>query len=86
MGGRRRGRHTKLQLAGPNSLGGILDQLGSKVSLHTANHVMIWGFASFRNDAEGVVLHDGCARDAAEETLLHASVEAQDSDAGGGLR
>jgi hypothetical protein len=78
-------RLTKLELTGPERLGGILDQATGEVALHTANHVVNAGLAAFADQAEGVILHDGGPADAAEQTLLHAALELDDGDLRGGL-
>jgi hypothetical protein len=45
---------------------------------------VVCGLATCAYDAEGVVFHDGRAADATEETLLHATLEAEDGDFRGG--
>ena len=44
---------------------------------------MVLGVGALRNDAEGVVLHDAGTGDTCQETLLHATPEANDGDLGG---
>jgi hypothetical protein len=42
-------------------------------------------FAALADETKGVVLHNGGAANAAQEALLHATVEAEDCYFGGGL-
>jgi hypothetical protein len=76
------GLHTKLELTCPYCLGWVSDEAFGEVALHTADHVVVCRLATLADDAEGVVLHDRCATDAAQKTLLHAALEAEDCDFG----
>jgi hypothetical protein len=78
------GKHTELEFSGPYCLGWVGDEVFGKVALDTADHVVVGGLATCADDAKGVVLHDGCATDAAQEPLLHTALEAKDSDFGRG--
>jgi hypothetical protein len=71
---------TELELTGPYCLGWVGDEVLGEVALDTADHVVVRCLAALADDAEGVVLHDGGAADAAEKTLLHAALEAEDCD------
>ena len=73
---------TELELTCPDGLGRVGDEILGEVALHTANHIVMCRLATLADDAEGVVLHDGCAADAAQKTLLHAAFEAKHCDFG----
>jgi hypothetical protein len=45
---------------------------------------MMFGFSALADDAKGVILHDRGATNAAQETLLHATVELEDGYLGRG--
>ena len=76
---------TELELPRPHRLGRVRDDPLRKVALHAADHVMCARLPAFADDTEGVVLHDGRAADAAQQTLLHAAVKLEDRHFGRGL-
>jgi len=82
---KRAGKHTELELARPHGPRRVLDQIACEIALHAANHVVAARLAALADDTEGVVLHDGCTADSTEEALLHAALELEDRDLGGGL-
>lgn len=55
--------HTELELSCPYSLWWVGDEVFGEVSLNATNHIMMSSIASFADDAESVVLHDGRATD-----------------------
>jgi hypothetical protein len=72
--------HTEFELASPHGFGRVHNEVLGEVALDAADHVVVWGLATCAYDAECVVFHDRSAADAAEETLLHAALEAEDGD------
>jgi predicted short-subunit dehydrogenase-like oxidoreductase (DUF2520 family) len=56
---------TELEFTSPYCLGWVGDEVLGEVALDTADHVVVRCLAALAYDAEGVVLHDGCAADAA---------------------
>jgi hypothetical protein len=78
------GRRTKFEFARPYGLGWVGDKVLGEVALDATDHVVVCGFAAGAYDAESVVLHDGCAADATQETLLHAALELDDGHLGRG--
>jgi hypothetical protein len=79
-----KGERTEFEFARPHGFRRVRDEVLGEVALHAADHVVVRGFAAGAYDAEGVVLHDRCAANAAEETLLHASLEFDDGYLGRG--
>jgi len=74
------GDTSEFQLSGPECAWWVIDEAASKVTLDTTNHVVVFGVGAFTDDTEGMVLHDARPGDTSEETLLHATFEANDSD------
>jgi hypothetical protein len=74
--------HTEFEFASPHGLGRVRNEVFGEVALDAADHVVVCGLATCAYDAECVIFHDGGAADAAEETLLHTALEAEDSDFG----
>jgi AhpD family alkylhydroperoxidase len=64
----------------------VADKASGEIALNTTNEVVVFGVATFRDDAECVVFHHRGARDASEETLLHAAFEAKDRNLRGRLQ
>ena len=59
------------------------NETASPVALYTGNDVVRIRLDTLRNDTETVVLHDGAAANAAEQTLLDTLLEFDDRDLGG---
>lgn len=60
----------------------VLNQPFGKVTLNTANQVVVRSVNGQTDNAESVIFLDGRSGDAGEETLLHATFEAEDGDLG----
>lgn len=57
--------HTEFQFPCPDGFRRVGNEVSGEVSLDATDHVVVCGFTAFTDDAEGVVLHDGRAADAA---------------------
>lgn len=78
------GAHTELQFSCPDLCRRVRNKALGEIALDTANHVMIRRMASFADDTESVVFHQGGTADASKKPLLHSPVEPEDGDLGRG--
>lgn len=71
---------TELEFASPNGLRRVHDKTLGKVTLHTADKVVAVGLHALADDAKGMVLHERGPADPCKQTLLHSSLEFEDSN------
>ena len=90
------GKPYYLQLTSPNPPWRVVDQALSKITLHTANQVVVFSVGTLagkelakshghdtghsRNDTKGMVLLDSRSTDTSEETLLHTTLKPENSN------
>ena len=77
---------TYLHLTRPEVRRLVCDEAACPVSLYTCDHIVAAALDTLRDDTEAMVFENSGAADSAQEALLDAALEFDDSDARGRLR